>query len=99
MKRLIVGMAALAAGAILAATPSQAAKFMDPGLAKTGSLIEDVACVTRRERVRRPGGRVEWRTVRTCRPDVRRGRDCRVVKERIRRPGGRVIVETRRICR
>ncbi|NNM72008.1 hypothetical protein [Enterovirga aerilata] len=99
MKRLIVGMAALAAGAILAGTPSQAAKFQDPGLARAGSLIEDVACVVRRERVRRPGGRVEWRMVRTCRPDVRPGRHCRTVQERVRRPGGRVIIETRRVCR
>ncbi len=98
MKRMIVGMAALVAGAILAGTPSQAAKFMDRGLAGTGSLIEDVACVTRRERVRGPGGRMITRTFRSCQPGFGR-RDCRVVKERIRRPGGRVIVQTRRVCR
>ena len=96
MKRMIVGMAALAAGAILAGTPSQAATFMDPGLAGAGSLIEDVACVTRRERVRGPGGRMVTRTVRSCGPAF--GPRCRTVQERVRR-GPRTVVTTRRICR
>ena len=98
MKRMIVGIAALAVGAILAGTPSQAATLMDPGLAKAGSLVEDVACVTRRERVRGPGGRWMTRTVRDCGPRMARPH-CRTVQERVRRPGGRVVVQTRRICR
>lgn len=98
MKKLIG--AALAAGALLAvAVPNAAhARFLDPTLTQTPSLVEDVACRMVRERVVRPNGTVVFRNVRRCTPGWSRPR-CRMVRERVVRPNGSVVFRTVQRCR
>jgi hypothetical protein len=98
MRALILPAFALALGAGFLAAPQAQARFN--GLqVQSPSLVEDAACVVRRERVMRPGGRVEYRTVRRCGvgPGPRMG-GCRVTRERVVRPNGRVIFRTVRRC-
>jgi hypothetical protein len=104
MKLLIVGAAA-ALSAIVMTAPAGAAPAAPLGV-QAPSLIEQAACVVRRERVVRPNGRVVYRTVRRCgvpawerRYRYGYGAPCRTVRERIVRPDGRVVVREVRRCR
>jgi hypothetical protein len=101
MRQFVLGaLAAAAAGLGLAATEAQA-RF-SPAPVDAPALVEEAACRTVRERIRRPNGRVVVRTVRRCGPGIRGpawGPRRRVVKERTVRPNGRVVVRTVRRCR
>jgi hypothetical protein len=98
LMRAILTTAFVAATAIggFFATEAQA-RFYTPHLTAP-SLVEEAACVTRRERVVRPNGRVVYRTVRRCGvPPAMRG--CRTIRERVVRPNGSVVYRTVRRCR
>lgn len=107
MKLLIAGAAA-ALSALIMTAPAGAMPAAPQGL-QAPSLVDQVACVTRRERVVTPSGRVVYRTVRRCGVGWDRGyryghrygygAPCRVVRERIVRPDGRVVVREVRRCR
>jgi hypothetical protein len=92
LKRFALGALALFGAAFVIAPERADARFSPHGMAAP-SLVEDVACRTRRVRTVRPNGRVVIRTVRTCRPV------CRTVRERVRRPNGRVVIRDIRRCR
>jgi hypothetical protein len=107
MKLLIAGAAAVLS-ALIATTPAGAMPAAPQGV-QAPSLVEQAACVVRRERVVRPNGRVVYRTVRRCGvPAWDRGyhhghrygygAPCRMVRERIVRPDGRVVVREVRRC-
>lgn len=110
MRAIILPAFIAALGAGFLAAPEAQARF-NASHVEAPSLVEDVACVTRRIRTVRPNGRVVYRTVRRCgvRPPHARGgvrpydrvrRDrCRVVRERIYRPNGTVVVRSIRRCR
>lgn len=100
MRALVLPAFALALGAGFLAAPQAQAQARFNGLqVQAPSLVEDAACVVRRERVVRPNGRVIYRTVRRCGvgPGPRMG-GCRVTRERVVRPNGRVIYRTVRRC-
>lgn len=87
--------------AVIAAPHRAEARMANPGLTAP-SLVEDVACRTVRERVRRPNGAVAWTTRRVCTPGpvVRRGGPrCVIERQRIVRPNGAVIHKQVRRCR
>lgn len=101
MRAFIVPVAALIFGAgFLTAAPEAQARF-SPQQIETPSLVENVACVTRRVRTVRPNGRVVYRNVRRCGVPAweRRGPRCRIVRERVYRPNGSVVVRDVRRCR
>jgi hypothetical protein len=100
MRVFLIPAAALILGAGLFAAPEAQARF-SPQQVEAPSLVDNVACVTRRIRTVRPNGRVVYRTVRECnaaRP-VRRVERCRTVRERIVRPNGNVVYRDVRRCR
>jgi hypothetical protein len=99
MRAIILPAFALALGAGFLAAPEAQARF-NGGPIAAPSLVDDVACVTRRVRTVRPNGRVVYRTVRQCgvRPTGWDNR-CRMVRERVYRPNGTVIVRNVRRCR
>lgn len=101
MRAVIISAAAFVLGAGFLATAPEAQARFSPQHIEAPSLVENVACVTRRIRTVRPNGRVVYRTVRRCGvPAWRARRDrCRLVRERILRPNGNVIVRTVRRCR
>ncbi len=84
MRVLLIPAAALILGAGFFAAPEAQARF-SPQRIEAPSLVDNVACVTRRVRTVRPNGRVVYRTVRQCggpawqRPVQR----CRTVRERV----------------
>lgn len=89
------------AGAVLAAPHQAEARMADPGL-KAPSLVEDIACRTVRERIRRPNGAIVWSTRRVCTPgfNVRPGGPrCVMERQRIVRPNGAVVYKQVRRCR
>lgn len=89
------------AGALIAAPHHAEARMADPGL-KAPSLVENVACRTVRERIRRPNGALVWKTRRICTPgfNVRpRGPRCVMERQRIVRPNGAVVYKQVRRCR
>jgi len=94
-------IAAAMFGALLTAPQAAHAITAAPVLGATGiaapSMLEDVQCRTVRERVRLRNGRVTYRTVRRCAPQMQR--PCRMVRERVVTPSGRVIHRTVRRCR
>ena len=98
MNRVLIGLIAGFA-ALVTFTPHEAsARFAVQGL-EAPDLVEGAQCVTRRERVVRPNGRVIYRTVERCRPGFGPRVDrCRVVRERVTRPNGRVVLRTVRRC-
>jgi hypothetical protein len=101
MRALIIPAVAVVFGAgLFGAAPEAQARF-SPQKIETPSLVDNVACVTRRVRTVRPSGRVVYRTVRRCGVpawQARRER-CRVVRERVYRPNGSVVVRSVRRCR
>jgi hypothetical protein len=92
MRSALFGTAALAALVLFAPDPAAARVPAHPIAAP--SLVDDVACTVRQVRTIRPGGRVEYRTVRTCTPEP----VCEDVKTRTRRPNGTVVIRTVRRC-
>ncbi|MGO4389017.1 hypothetical protein AB4Y85_15910 [Microvirga sp. 2YAF29] len=100
MRVFLIPAAALFLGAGFLAAPEAQARF-SPQQIETPSLVDNVACVTRRVRTVRPNGRVVYRTVRQCGVPAwqRRGERCRIVRERIQRPNGSVVVRDVRRCR
>ena len=110
MRSILFGAAAAIAGMFLLSPSPAEARFPAPPITAP-SIVEDVACTVRRMRTVRPGGRVIYRTVRTCTPDRRgpgwrgsgwRGpgfRDCRNVRTRTVRPNGQVVIRNVRRCR
>jgi hypothetical protein len=101
MRAFIIPAVAVVFGATLfGAAPEAQARF-SPQQIEAPSLVDNVACVTRRVRTVRPNGRVVYRTVRRCGvPAWERRRDrCRVVRERIQRPNGSVVFREVRRCR
>jgi hypothetical protein len=102
MRAIILPAFALALGAGFFAAPQEAHARFSPEQIQASSLVEDVACVTRRIRTVRPNGRVVYRTVRRCGIPAwqqRRVDRCRTVRERVVRPNGNVIYRTVRRCR
>ena len=99
MRAIVLPAFALALGAGFFAAPEAQTRFNDGPIAAP-SLVEDVACVTRRVRTVRPNGRVVYRTERRCgvRPTGWNNR-CRTVTERVYRPNGSVVVRNVRRCR
>lgn len=95
MRALLLPAFTLALGAGFLTSPEAQARF-NAAQVQAPSLVEDVACVTRRVRTVRPDGRVVYRTVRDC--GVRPYPRCRWVRERVYRPNGRVIVRDVRRC-
>jgi len=101
MRALLVPAIAVVLGAGFLASTSDAQARISPQRIEAPSLVDNVACVTRRVRTVRPNGRVVYRTVRRCGvPAWRRAdRHCRVVRERVHRPNGTVVVRNVRRCR
>ena len=101
MRAIILPAFALALGAGLLAAPQEAHARFTPEQIQAPSLVDNVACVTRRVRTVRPNGRVVYRTVRTCGVPAwqRRVDRCRTVRERVVRPTGNVVYRTIRRCR
>ncbi|MEZ0172385.1 hypothetical protein [Microvirga sp. TS319] len=101
MRAFIIPAAAVVFGAALFGTAPEAQARFGPQTIETPSLVDNVACVTRRVRTVRPNGRVVYRTVRQCGVPAwqRRGGRCRVVRERVYRPNGSVVVRDVRRCR
>jgi hypothetical protein len=92
--------AALLGGSFATSTPASA-RMADPGL-KAPSAIEQVACRTVRERIRRPNGALVWRERRVCRPGyvaVRPRPRCVTERRRVVRPNGAVVFRSVRRCR
>jgi hypothetical protein len=91
-------VAAAAIGGFFA--PAAQARFYTPQLTAP-TLVEEAACVVRRERIVRPNGSVVFRDVRRCgvAPVVRPVVGCQTVRERVRRPNGTVVVRAVRRCR
>ena len=100
MRAIILPAFALALGAGFFAPQEAYARF-SPEQIQAPSLVDDVACVTRRIRTVRPNGRVVYRTVRQCGVPAwqRRADRCRTVQERVYRPNGNVVVRNIRRCR
>jgi hypothetical protein len=99
MRAIILPAFAFALGVGFFHAPEAQARFNGAQL-QTPSLIEDVACVTRRVRTVRPNGSVVYRNVRRCDPPGWQRRDrCRTVQERVYRPNGSVVVRNVRRCR
>lgn len=99
-KAAAFAFAALAV-AVIAAPHTAQARMADAGL-KAPSMVEDIACRTVRERIRRPNGAVVWNTRRVCTPgfNVRpRGPRCVMERQRIVRPNGAVVFKQVRRCR
>ena len=101
MRAIILPAFALALGAGFLAAPQEAQARFGAEQLQAPSLVDDVACVTRRVRTVLPNGRVVFRTVRDCgvRPHMRRVERCRTVRERVVRPNGRVVYRDIRRCR
>ncbi len=101
MRAIILPAFALARGAGYFAAPQEAHARFSPERVQAPSLVDDVACVTRRIRTVRPNGRVVYRTVRRCGVPAwqRRANRCRWVQERVYRPNGNVVVRNVRRCR
>jgi hypothetical protein len=102
MRAIILPAFALALGAGFFAAPQEANARFSPEQIQAPSLVDNVACVTRRIRTVRPNGRVVYRTVRRCGVPAwqqRRVDRCRTVRERVVQPNGRVIYRTVRRCR
>jgi hypothetical protein len=105
MKLLIAGAAA-ALSVLVMSAPAGAMPAAPQGV-QAPSLLQEAACVVRRERVVRPNGRVVYRTVRRCGvgagyhqgPRYGYGNPCRIVRERVVRPNGNVVVREVRRCR
>ena len=100
MRAIVLPAFAAALGFGFFAAPEAQARFSASQI-QTPSLVENVACVTRRVRTVRPNGRVVYRTVRRCgvRPARWRGDRCRWVRERVYRPNGTVVVRNVQRCR
>lgn len=100
MRAIILPAFAAALGLGFFAVPEAQARF-NGAQVQAPSLVEDVACVTRRVRTVRPNGRVVYRTVRECGPGIGRPGvgPCRMVQERVYRPNGSVVYRTVRRCR
>ncbi len=99
MKGSLIGAFALA-GAFVGFAGTEASARFSPERIAAPALVEQAACVVRRERVVRPNGRVVYRTVRRCRPGIERRRErCYLVRERTTRANGSVVVRTVRRCR
>jgi hypothetical protein len=100
MRIFLIPAAAFLLGAGLLAAPEAQARF-SPQQVEAPSLVDNVACVTRRVRTVRPNGRVVYRTVRQCGvPAVRRSVNrCSTVRERVVRPNGNVVYRDVRRCR
>ena len=81
--------------------PQEAQARFGPEQVQAPSLVDDVACVTRRVRTVTPSGRVVFRTVRDCgvRPGWMGPNRCRWVRERVVRPNGRIVYREVRRCR
>lgn len=101
MRAFIIPAIAVAFGAAFFGTAPEAQARFSPQTIETPSLVDNVACVTRRVRTVRPNGRVIYRTVRQCGVPAwqRRAERCRVVRERVYRPNGSVVVRDVRRCR
>jgi hypothetical protein len=101
MRAIILPALALALGAGFFAAPQEAHARFSPERIQAPSLVDDVACVTRRIRTVRPNGRVVYRTVRRCGVPAwqRRVDRCRTIRERVVRPNGNVVYRTIRRCR
>jgi len=101
MRAIILPAFALALGAGFFAAPQEAHARFSPERIQAPSLVDDVACVTRRVRSVRPNGNVVYRTVRQCgvRPAWAGPNRCRWVQERVYRPNGNVVVRNVRRCR
>ncbi|MCB5175049.1 hypothetical protein [Microvirga lenta] len=100
MRAAILPAFAFILGVGFLSAPEAQARFNAAQL-QAPSLVEDVACVTRRIRTVRPNGRVVYRTVRRCgvRPAPRWRDRCRTIRERVIRPNGTVIYRNIRRCR
>jgi hypothetical protein len=94
-----LGAAAIAAVALVTAQPAQA-RFYDPSIAAAPPAAEQIACRTVRETVRRPNGRITYRTRRVCGTTYGYGgyHSCRYVRERVVRPYGSVVYRSVRRC-
>jgi hypothetical protein len=101
MRSIILPAFALALGAGFFAAPQEAQARFSPEQIQTPSLVDNVACVTRRVRTVRPNGGVVYRTVRQCGVPAwqRRVDRCRTIRERIVRANGNVVYRTVRRCR
>ncbi|WP_114943140.1 hypothetical protein [Microvirga calopogonii] len=101
MRAIILPAFALALGAGFFAAPQEAQARFGAEQLQAPSLVDDVACVTRRVRTVRPNGRVVYRTVRECGVPAwqRRADRCRTVRERVVQPSGRVVYREIRRCR
>ena len=101
MRSIVLPAFALALGAGFFAVPQEAHARFSPEQIQAPSLVDNVACVTRRVRTVRPNGRVVYRTVRQCgvRPGWAGPNRCRWVQERVYRPNGSVVVRNVRRCR
>ena len=101
MRSIILPAFVLALGAGFFAAPEAAHARFSPEQIQAPSLVDNVACVTRRVRTVRPNGRVVYRTVRQCgvRPGWAGPNRCRWVQERVYRPNGSVVVRNVRRCR
>ena len=98
MKQYVIGaLAATIAGLGLATTDFHA-RF-SPSPIDAPSLVEEAQCRTVRERIRRPNGRVVFRTSRRCGPRFGVGPRCRTVRERVVRPKRPVVVRLMRRSR
>jgi len=101
MRAILLPAFAAALGMGFFVAPEAQARF-NGAQVQAPSLVEDVACVTRRVRTVRPNGRVVYRTVRQCgvRPGWHhRAGPCRMIRERVVRPNGSVVYRTIRRCR
>lgn len=95
MRAFILPAFAFALGIGFLSAPEAQARF-NQSQVEAPSLIEDVACVTRRVRTRAPNGRIVYRNVRQC--GVHARPRCRWVQERVRLPNGRVVVRSVQRC-
>ncbi|MCG7393143.1 hypothetical protein MHY87_09520 [Microvirga sp. ACRRW] len=101
MRAFIIPAIAIVAGAGFFSSAQEAQARFSPQRIEAPSLVDNVACVTRRVRTVQPNGRVVYRTVRRCGVPAwqTRPRNCRMVRERVYRPNGTVIVRNVRRCR
>lgn len=101
MRAIILPAFALALGAGFFAAPHEAHARFSPEQIQAPTLVDNVACVTRRVRTVRPNGRVVYRTVRNCGVPAwqRRVDRCRTIRERIVRANGNVVYRTVERCR
>jgi hypothetical protein len=101
MRAIILPAFALALGAGFFAAPQEAHARFSPERIQAPSLVDDVACATRRVRGVRPNGSVVYRTVRQCGVPAWQNRvdRCRTVRERVVRANGSVVYRAVRRCR